>query len=124
MHKITILNTTIITDIGLYEVQEVTTEDVIQFIGSEKVESAVGHKVTAAIITELLGVKVSLNRVDYKQGRGDMAIAFQLKKRIPEGTVLSRKQIEEIGYRWRLIYRHTGESLQGVIDTCGISVTV
>ena len=68
-------------------------------------KSAIGHESTAEILTELLGVNVPVNRQNYVQGINDKAIVFKLKTRAPEGVILNREQIEEIGYEFGLLTR-------------------
>ena len=68
-------------------------------------QSAIGHASTAEILTELLGVEVKVNRVRYTQDVGEAALVFRLTERPPEGAVLSRSQLEEIGYEFGLLER-------------------
>ena len=67
--------------------------------------SAVGHAGTAEALTSLLGVEVSLNRVAIFLEKGDKAIQFVLRQRQPEGVVLDRKMVEEIGYDLTFVER-------------------
>jgi hypothetical protein len=67
--------------------------------------SAVGHESTAAIMSELLGVEVPVNRIQVSPVPGDKLLCFKLKSRAPEGVILNREQIQQIGYEWvRLDY--------------------
>jgi hypothetical protein len=43
------------------------------------------------------------NRIEFKQAPGQRALVFKIKGRIPEGTVLNREQIEQIGYEFFLL---------------------
>lgn len=63
------------------------------------VVSHVGHESTAAIATEVLGVPVPMDRTPW-DGSGE-AIAIQLNGRPPEGVILTREQIETLGYTLR-----------------------
>ncbi|WP_352432769.1 DUF1874 domain-containing protein [Pyrinomonas sp.] len=38
-------------------------------------------------------------------GVGEAALVFRLKRRIPEGKVLNRREIEEVGYEFGLLTR-------------------
>jgi hypothetical protein len=58
----------------------------------------VGHQSTAEIMSQVLGIPVPYNRVQVFLEPGDQAICFILKARPPEGRVLSREEIEQIGY--------------------------
>ncbi|HNC58634.1 MAG TPA: DUF1874 domain-containing protein [Leptospiraceae bacterium] len=57
-------------------------------------------------MSELLGVTVPVNRIEYRQETGDTAIVFKLKGRPPEGAILSKEQLEEIGYDFGIIVKH------------------
>ena len=70
--------------------------------------SAVGHESTAAIMAELLGVQVPVNRIQVAPALGDRLLCFKLKQRAPEGVILSVPEIEELGYEWVLLTYHGG----------------
>ncbi|MGC8578036.1 MAG: STIV orfB116 family protein [Thermoproteota archaeon] len=68
--------------------------------------SAIGHPATAQLLSLLLGTNVPVNRIQAFLKQGDSAIAFVLKQRLPEGTVLTDiSQINQIGYDLYLIQR-------------------
>lgn len=67
--------------------------------------SAVGHESTAEVLTEILGVSVPVNRIEYNQQVGDIALVFKIKKRIAEGAILNREELEEIGYEFGRLER-------------------
>jgi hypothetical protein len=104
---ITLLNTSIITEDGYYWRRATTLDQVIAMLAEEGffVQSAIGHKSTADILTELLGIPVEVNRMQYRQQAEDVAIVFQLNERPEEGKILSREEIEEIGYSFKVLYR-------------------
>lgn len=100
--KVTLLNTSIITDYGVFEYSKASLSDIKKLI-KNGFESAIGHDQTASIISKLLGVEVKVNRVNYTQNIGDIALIFKLKKRGEEGKIYSEKEIEEMGYSWGII---------------------
>jgi hypothetical protein len=106
---ITLLNTSILTDFGEYEYKPLAADRAgyiaRAFHGCGKLQSAIGHQATADILSELLGVPVEMNRIAYVQPVGHMAIVFKLKGRVPEGTILSREQIEAMGYDFGTLVR-------------------
>ena len=66
--------------------------------------SAVGHSSTAEVISTLLGVEVPVNRISlYELEVDTQLLCFKLKERAPEGVILSKEEIEEIGYEWKLL---------------------
>jgi len=60
--------------------------------------SAVGHQSTAEIMSAVLGILVPYSRVQVFLEPGDEAVCFILKARPPEGRVLSKEELESIGY--------------------------
>jgi hypothetical protein len=67
--------------------------------------SAIGHQATAQLLSILLGVQVPTNRIQVFLSPGDQAIALVLKARLPEGSVITLEQINQIGYDLYLIQR-------------------
>ena len=120
---ITLLNTSIITTYGKYEYTPITLKEAKATVflpchncqngcpvcGGRGVvdnfDSAIGHESTAEILSELLDVKVSVNRQNYIQPPNSKALVFKLKERAPEGCILSREEIEKIGYEFGLLSR-------------------
>jgi hypothetical protein len=60
--------------------------------------SAVGHQSTAEIMSAVLGMPVPYNRAQVYLEPGDEAVCFVLRSRPPEGRVLSREEVESVGY--------------------------
>ena len=67
--------------------------------------SAIGHQATADVLTELLGTPIFVNRIQYTQQEGEVALVFKLKARAPEGVILSKEEIEAIGYEFGFLTR-------------------
>ena len=67
--------------------------------------SAIGHAATADILSELLGIEIKANRIEFVQTVTDVALIFKLKARITEGKILNRAEIEEIGYDFGILRR-------------------
>ncbi|GBG54975.1 hypothetical protein SPFL3102_01153 [Sporomusaceae bacterium FL31] len=104
---IAILNGAIITAEGEYSCRTISLEEAKQLVRSaSNIISAVGHQATAEILTDLLETEVTLNRIDFQQETGQQALVFKLNSRPPEGVVLSRKEIEELGYQFQLLSKH------------------
>jgi len=104
---IAILNGAIITAEGEYSCRTISVEEAKQLVRSaSNIISAVGHQATAEILTDLLETEVTLNRIDFQQETGQQALVFKLNSRPPEGVVLSRKEIEELGYQFQLLSKH------------------
>lgn len=108
--KLYLTNTTIIPNDGIYSCETATLEEVkIALLVAEQesmaVVSAIGHESTAKIMSDILGIDVPVNRIAIEMEDEDYMIALKLKQRPPEGKVLSKEEIEEIGYEFKIIER-------------------
>lgn len=101
---ITILNTSVLTNYGAYVYEPLTLNESKSLI-SGGFESAVGHQSTCDILSVLLGKEIKLNRVQYSQKAGDVALIFKLKSRSEEGKILTAEEIEKIGYEFGRLTR-------------------
>lgn len=105
-----LLNTSIITADGDYQYRTITHTQALYEVDLARrcghtVVSHIGHESTAAIMTDLLGFPVTMSRAPYSQNVGEDALVFKLNGRPPEGRILSREEIEAIGYTWALLRR-------------------
>ena len=107
--KIAILNTSIATAEGDYSLRGITLEQAQELVRENEFVSAIGHQSTAEILTELLGIEVPVNRITFEQQAGQLALVFKINGRPPEGKILSREEIEGIGYKFQILERK-GES--------------
>ena len=105
--KLGILNTSIITTEGTFELKGITLEEAKELVknNKENLLSAVGHQSTADILTELLGLEIPVNRINFIQEAQQSALVFKLNGRAPEGVILSREEIETIGYKFQILKR-------------------
>jgi hypothetical protein len=95
-----LLNTTIITVPGRYWLLDRTLADALTLVEiySEDITSAIGHESTAQVLTELLGITVPVNRIEYSHKLEDVCLCFKLKGRPPEGKILTVEEVKAIGY--------------------------
>ena len=85
-------------------IRNISLDDAKKLVQNQKFISAVGHDVTARVLSTLLGVEVPVNRIQVYFDEGDEAIVFTLKQRLVEGQVLKTiEEIEKIGYELKLI---------------------
>lgn len=105
--KLALLTTSIATADGSYELKTISLEEARLLAAKNKgnLDSAIGHSSTAEAMTELLGVHIDMCRQEFEQQPWQSAIVFKLKGRLPEGAVLSKSQIEDIGYEFKLLTR-------------------
>jgi len=102
-----ILNCAIITNEGNYTLTSLTLEEAKEILVNKKIISAVGHKSTAQILTQLLGVEVKENRIEFSQEIGQICVVFKLNARIPEGKILTKEEIETVGYSFKKLVRNS-----------------
>ena len=102
MIKIAILNTSILTTYGVFVYQPITLEEAKKLIAAGY-QSYVGHQSTCDILTELLEVPVEMNRTQYEQKASEKAIVFKLNSRPPEGKILTKEELIEIGFSFGLV---------------------
>lgn len=108
MKKLAILNTTILTVDGEFSLKTISLEEAKELInkyGIKNVFSAIGHESTAQILTDLLEVEIQVNRIMFAQETEQEALCFKLNGRPPEGVILQKKQLEEIGYTFKLLVK-------------------
>lgn len=104
-----LLNTTIATNDGVFQVETISLDRAKRLMSQHinvygvGVDSAIGHESTAQVMTELLGFDVPVNRQQFQQQPGQLALVFKLKGRPPEGKILSSDEIEAIGYEFKLM---------------------
>jgi hypothetical protein len=77
--------------------RNVPLDEVRNLVGSaDEVLSVVGHPGTAAVLSELLGMQVQTNRVQYTLKPSDVLVVFQLGVRLQEGQVLSKEEVQNL----------------------------
>lgn len=100
-----VLNTSIATADGSYELRTIALDEARELADTHDLDSAVGHEATAAALAELLGREVPVSRQQATQAPGQRALVFKLNARPPEGAVLDRAELDEIGYTLKVMDR-------------------
>lgn len=78
--------------------RKTTLEEVRKLLNENQWTSAIGHKGTSEILTQILGIEIPENRVTLFFQKGDRGVHFFLKRRLPEGVVLSAQELEKLEY--------------------------
>lgn len=103
---VALLNTSIITTDGAYVCRTISHEEVIALVGDgSRCKSHIEHDSTALVMSDLLGFHVAMSRVPFEHAPLQVALVFKLNGRPPEGRILSREEIEAIGYTWKPLVR-------------------
>ena len=78
-------------------IRRLTIEEAREIVHSAKeIVSAIGHAGTAAILKELLGVEVPVNRIMVTLEKGTPLLVFTLLIRLEEGKVLTKEEVEAL----------------------------
>ena len=94
---------------GRWEVTPVTLRAAQDLVSRHEFTSAVGHASTAEIMSALLGADVPMNRITVHPAEGDHLLCFRLNRRPPEGAILDRAELEELGYGWCVMHYQQAE---------------
>ena len=104
---VALLNTSIATADGSYELKTITLEEARKIIADNRgnLLSAIGHQSTAEVMSTLLKEEIEVNRIQFCQKNGQIAIVFKLNGRPPEGKILTAEEVETIGYKFQLLIK-------------------
>lgn len=94
-----LINTPILTNYGTFDFKPITIDEAKSLMASGYT-TAIGHVGTADLLTKVLNTKVEANRIPIKMEKGDDAIIFRLKSRLPEGVVLSEEELAKLDYEF------------------------
>ena len=100
-----ILNSAVLTSFGVYEFREISAEEVARRLGQQGFLSAVGHELTATILSQILGVEIPHNRVQISMQPGDQAVVFRLRNRLPENAQLTLEEAKALSYELGYLVR-------------------
>lgn len=100
-----LFNGTVATTNGLYSIKDIDLDTAKKYVNQYGFISAIGHEATAEIMTELLEKDIKMNRIQFHQEIGQIAIVFKLNVRPPEGDVLNKDDLEKVGYRLKIMER-------------------
>lgn len=110
--KIYLLNSPVLTSIGLYSHDIITVskaQQLVTYVGLDgkrylkhNVVSAIGHKATALYLTKLLDVSntIPTNRTNIVMETGDKALVLRCMVRLPVSKELTIAEMDK--YAWQL----------------------
>ncbi|TCQ01983.1 YddF family protein [Serpentinicella alkaliphila] len=102
---VVLFNGVVATTNGIYEIEDVDVETAIELIKEKGFVSAIGHEATALIMSEILGINIPMNRIQFKQEVGQDAIVLKLNVRPEEGKILTIDEMKLIGFGLKIMKR-------------------
>jgi hypothetical protein len=103
--QLLLLNAPLATTDGCFVVRTVSIGLARRIARTREIISAIGHEATALVATRDLLVPCPVRRVAVEQRAGQFALVFSLAQRLAATRELDVKEIDEVGYRWRLFWR-------------------
>ena len=105
-----LLNSSVVTSYGTFTYQPLSLDEAKALIqdfqkAGKAIQSAIGHQPTAEFLSVLLNFSVMTNRIEFHQTTNDEALIFKLKQRLPDRQILSRKEMEAVGYEFGLLIK-------------------
>jgi len=103
--RLYVLNAPVLTDYGDWRFEGPISVGQARELLSGGFVSAVGHPGAAALLSEVLGIEVPVNRIRVEMQPGDRALVLRLKERLPEGTLLTAEQMRAFPFELALLTR-------------------
>ena len=91
---------------GVWPIATISTGQAIELVESMIHTSAVGHESSAEAMSAALGAPVAANRITVFPAPGDRFLCMRLHRRPPEGVILDRAALDQIGFSWALMTYH------------------
>ena len=76
-----LFNGTVATSNGLFQISDIDIDTAKNHIRNNGFISAIGHQATADIMSDLLGMDIPMNRIQFHQEIGKLVIVFKLNER-------------------------------------------
>lgn len=103
MATLYLMNSPVLPSFGQYQFEgPITTLKARQLVSGGFV-SAIGHEGAAALLSELLSQQVEMNRHPICLKAGDKALVLRLSQRLPEGQILSYRELIDIPFELGLL---------------------
>jgi hypothetical protein len=103
--RLYVLNAPVLTDYGDWRFEGPISMGQARELLCGGFVSAVGHPGAAALLSEVLGIEVPVNRIRAEMQPGDRALVLRVKQRLPEGTVLSAEEMRSLPFELALLTR-------------------
>lgn len=108
--RVVVFNCPIITADGTFVKSSVDVETVKAWLDSGlPVVSSIGHDSTVEVINTTTdrpeGKRLKRNRMDGTQEVTDLVLGIKMSGRVPEGKILTKEELDAIGYSWFMLER-------------------
>jgi hypothetical protein len=80
------------------KLSRISVQEAKDILSNNKFVSAIGHEGSAQVLSQLLGIKIPVNRISVFFEKGDIGIHLFLKQRLPEGKVLSEEELKKLDF--------------------------
>ena len=100
-----LLNSPVLTSYGKWEFDGPISIEAMRELLANGFTSAIGHQATADLLGALLGRSIPVNRVRIEMQPGDRALVIRILTRMPEGKLLTEKEMKDIPYELGIMTR-------------------
>jgi len=80
------------------KLSRISVQEAKDILSNNKFVSAIGHEGSAQVLSQLLGIKIPVNRISVFFEKGDIGIHLFLKQRLPEGKILSDEELSKLDF--------------------------
>lgn len=96
-----LFNTTIMPNEGVFSCKMIQHHEALMLLRDVNfhITSALGHQGSVDAFNALFpGLNCEMNRIQATMNKGDKAICLKVRGRLPEGSILTLDQLNEVGY--------------------------
>lgn len=86
----------LVNDKAFIKVEPISIDRLKETLENGAVKSAISHRSTAQVLSELLGKEVEMNRINLSLRPGDILFVFQILQRPKEGQVFTEEELRQI----------------------------
>lgn len=115
-----LFNTTIMPNEGVFSCKKITTSEATELLlQGDSAVSALGHQGSVDAFNALFkGLNCEMNRIQATMQKGDKAICLKVRGRLPEGSILTLEQLNEIGYDLFEVWMVSNSMNDMELDAC------